>query len=119
MTKLGASSLWRRATIVGIVAAVMAVTLVWTSAEPVQAATVRPGAKDFQVDILLDGYETKAAASSFWKATVICWQLGLPGWATMIGPCQGVVSVCAAQAYHKRKWAGMTITPTRWWCWKY
>jgi hypothetical protein len=112
-------SSWRRAAVVGVVAVVALATLVLAPATAAEAATVRPGAQNYQIDVLLDGYETKAAATSFWSATVICWQLGLPFWAMMAGPCQGMVSVCAAQAYYRHKWAGMTIHPGGFWCWKY
>ena len=93
-----------------------------TSEAHADAATVRPGAQSFQVDVLLDQYETEKAARSFWGATVICSQLGLPGWATIAGVCQSAVSVCAAQAYtaKPRKRAGMTIgRGGGFWCWKY
>jgi hypothetical protein len=84
-----------------------------------QAATVRPGAHAFQVDVLLNGYETEAARRSFWAATVICWNSGVTGWLLGLGPCQTMVSVCAAQAYYSHKWAGITFAPGTAWCWKY
>lgn len=91
-------------------------------ASPADAATVRPGAKWGQIDLLLDSYETEAARRSFWAATVICWNSGVGGKLLAIGVCQSAVSVCAAQAYYARprKRAGMTFTPWgQFWCWKY
>ncbi len=86
-----------------------------------EAVTVRPGAQAFQVDMLLDEYETDKARQSFWNATVICWDAGVVGWTLSIGVCQSMVSVCAAQAYYAtpRKRAGITFAPGTAWCWKY
>ena len=89
---------------------------------PAEAATVRPGASWGQVDLLLDSYETEQARRSFWAATVICWNSGVPGKLLAWGVCQSAVSVCAAQAYYAtpRKRAGMTFTAWGgFWCWKY
>ncbi len=107
--------------LVGSVLLVLAITFgfVGAGAGAANAATVRPGAKAFQVDVLLDGYETEAARRSFWAATVICWNSGVTGKLLALGPCQGMVSVCAAQAYYAGKWAGITFAPGTAWCWKY
>ena len=111
----------RRHGLVGSVLLVLAITFgfVGAGAGEANAATVRPGAKNFQVDVLLDGYETEAARRSFWAATVICWNSGVTGKLLALGPCQGMVSVCAAQAYYAGKWAGITFAPGTAWCWKY
>lgn len=106
-----------------------------------EAATVRSGAKAFQVDVLLDGVETQRAATSAWGAATVCWAVASAGasGASLAGKllvgrwlvsgivggvaggiaCTAVVSTCAAQAYHARRWAGITVTPTGFWCWKY
>lgn len=102
--------------------ALSAVIVTGFVASPADAATVRPGAKWGQVDLLLDSYETEAARRSFWAATVICWNSGVGGKLLAIGVCQSAVTVCAAQAYYAspRKRAGMTFTPWgQFWCWKY
>lgn len=94
----------------------------YSAAPQAEAATVRPGARVGQVDLLLNAYETEQARRSLWGTTVICWNSGVAGKLLAIGVCQSLVSVCAAQAYYAqpRKRAGMTVTP--WgqaWCWKY
>jgi len=52
---------------------------------------------------------------------VICWNSGVTGKLLALGPCQAMVSVCAAQAYyaHPRRRAGITFAPGTAWCWKY
>lgn len=111
----------RSLTAAGCLAAAVLVGSSVIEPAPAQAVTIRPGAKDLQVDILLDSYETEKAAKSLWGATVICSTMGLPGWATILGPCQLYVTTCAAQAYtaKPRRMAGMTIAPYGFWCWKY
>lgn len=115
-------SRFRTAVVTAMLAVVVSASLLVGMASPAGAATVRPGAQSFQVDILLDKYETEKAAKSFWGATVICAQIGLPGWVTIAGVCQTAVSVCAARAYtaSPRKNAGMTIgRGGGFWCWRY
>jgi hypothetical protein len=105
-----------------ILALVLAFTLIGLDGDGVaEAATVRPGARPGQVDLLLDAYETEQARRSFWSATVICWNSGVGGKLLAIGVCQSMVSVCAAQAYYAspRRRAGMTFAPGTFWCWKY
>jgi hypothetical protein len=110
----------RRFGVAALVAVALTVASVAVTPSTAAAATVRPGARTGQIDVLLDGYETQKAASSYWGATVICWQLGLPGWMTSFGLCQTMVSVCAANAYVRHRWAGMTVTWTGgYWCWTY
>lgn len=111
----------RRRSLLASVLMVLAIApgFVGTGAGTANAATVRPGAKTFQVDVLLDGYETEAARRSFWAATVVCWNSGVTGKLLALGPCQGMVSVCAAQAYYAGRWAGITFAPGTAWCWKY
>lgn len=103
-----------------VVMAIVASTLI-ASDGIAHAATVRPGAKAFQIDLLLDAEETEQARRSLWAATVICWDSGVGGKALSVGVCQSVVSVCAAQAYYAspRRRAGMTFAPGTFWCWKY
>ena len=105
------------------------------------AATVRAGAGTFQVDVLLDGVETQRAASSWWGSTQVCTAVASAGasGASLAGKllvgrwlvsgvvggvagglaCTAIISTCAAQAYHAGRWAGITVTPTGFWCWKY
>lgn len=88
-----------------------------------QASTVRPGAHNGQIDLLLDPYETDQARRSLWGTTVICWNSGVGGKMLAIGICQLAVSTCAAQAYYAnpRRRAGMTVDLRNgnFWCWKY
>lgn len=107
------------ASLVAVIALVAAALFVDTGAA--EAVTVRPGAKAFQVDVMLDGYETEQARRSLWADTVICWNSGITGKLLLMGPCQAEVAVCAAQAYYSnpRRWAGITFAPGTAWCWKY
>lgn len=105
-----------------ILAIVLGMVGMGLTPQAAEAATIRPGAKAFQIDFMLDEYETEQARRSFWAATVICWNSGIAGKALAIGVCQSMVSVCAAQAYYSnpRKRGAFTFTP--WgqaWCWKY
>ena len=43
------------------VAAAVVLGTVLTIPSPAQAVTVRPGAQDFQIDVMLDDYETEQA----------------------------------------------------------
>lgn len=51
-------------------------------AAPAEAATVRPGVGWGQVDILLDGYETRRAATSAWGSVTTCWAVASAGAST-------------------------------------
>jgi hypothetical protein len=104
-----------------MVAIALAAAALFVNTGAAEAVTVRPGAKAFQVDVMLDGYETEQARRSFWAATVICWNSGVTGKLLGLGPCQAMVSVCAAQAYYSnpRRWAGITFALGTAWCWKY
>jgi hypothetical protein len=103
------------------VAAVAVLATLFTTPGVAEAVTVRPGARDFQVDVLLDDYETEQARRSYWAATVICWNAGQQGYMLLAGTCQSMATVCAAQAYYAtpRKRAGITFSPGGSWCWKY
>jgi hypothetical protein len=129
----------------GLCAALVAFGLIGATiaADHADAVTVRSGARALQVDVLLDGVETQRAASSAWGSATTCWSVATAGassagWAgrLLVGrwvaagavggvagglACVSVVTTCAAQAYlaRPRRWAGMTITPTGFWCWKY
>ena len=107
---------------VALTAATVAIT-----STPAEASTVRPGARAGQIDVLLDGIETQRAATGYWGAQSVCW--GVTGAAFAVSPvfgtvlanlvCTSMVSVCAAQAYVKRRWAGMTVYPGGFFCWQY
>lgn len=103
------------------VAAAVVLGTVLTVPSPAQAVTVRPGAQAFQVDLMLDDYETEQARRSYWAATVICWDAGQQGYMLLAGTCQSMVTVCAARAYYAnpRQRAGITFSPGGSWCWKY
>lgn len=124
-----------------LTAAALSTASGFTVAAPAEAATVRPGAGWGQVDILLDGYETRRAATSAWGSVTTCWAVASAGASTgslagralvgrwLVGGaagavagglgCVSVVSVCAAQAKVAGRWAGITVTPTGFWCWTY
>jgi hypothetical protein len=128
----------KRGAVVGM--AVPAV-VIGASAGTAQASEVRAGAHPGQIDILLNDVETQRASSSFWGAAVTCATAGLTGGGvgalvataakvSAVGsgglglfavglPCVGIVSVCAAQAAAVGRDAGMTISPTGFWCWQY
>lgn len=104
------------------VAAAVVLGTVLTVPSPAQAVTVRPGAQAFQIDVMLDDYETEMVRRDYWAATVVCWDTGLMGQVTILTQvCQSMVTVCAAQAYYAnpRKRAGITFSPGGSWCWKY
>lgn len=88
---------------------------------PAEAMTVRPGARPLQIDVLLDGTETERARRDLWAATVYYWNAGVVGKVLALGPCQTMMTVCAARAYYAtpRKWAGITFSSTSSWCWTY
>jgi len=114
----GKSKIFARAA----VTATAAFAVLFTTPGVAEAVTVRPGAKDFQIDVMLDEYETEQARRSYWSATVTCWNTGLMGQVTIFTQvCQSMVTVCAAQAYYAnpRKRAGITFSPGGTWCWKY
>ena len=109
------------AMVLGLTAATVGVTVA-----PADASTVRAGARPLQVDVLLDGVETRRAATSYWGAQSICWSVTAA--AAAMSPyygvlanlvCTSMVSVCAAQAYVAHRWAGMTFYPVGFFCWKY
>ncbi len=105
-----------------VITIVMAMLLASTGAA--HAATVRPGAGPFQVDVMLDEYETEQARRSYWAASVICWDAGITGKLLSFGACQSMVTVCAARAFYvrpplRRMRAGITFAPGTAWCWKY
>lgn len=134
-----ASWLLRIATALAAFALIIATVTVVTPSTAA-AATVRPGAEAFQVDVLLDGVETERAASSMWGSTQVCWSVASAGatGASLVGKtlvgrwlfsgivggvaggfaCTAVIATCAAQAHQAGKWAGITVTPTGFWCWK-
>lgn len=119
-TDLGGARVVR--SLAAILALVLAFTLLGMTGDGVaEAATVRPGARAGQVDLLLDSYETEQARRSLWAATVICWNSGVGGRLLVLGVCQSMVSTCAAQAYYAtpRRRAGMTFALGNFWCWKY
>lgn len=129
----------RAAAVLAAAALVSGATLAVTPSA--DAATVRSGARWGQVDILLDGVETRRAATSLWGSSTTCWSVATAGASTgslagkalvgrwLVGGgvgavagglgCVSVMSVCAAQAQVAGRWAGITVTPTGFWCWKY
>jgi hypothetical protein len=79
------------------VAATATFAVLFTTPGVAEAVTVRPGAKAFQIDVMLDDYETEQARRSYWAATVTCWNTGLMGQVTILTQmCQAMVTVCAA-----------------------
>lgn len=131
----------KRSIVKGAIVAGTSAALAVAGSGVAQAADVRAGAGAGQIDILLDSEETARASSSAWGASVTCWSAGLTGAATgaavswwsgvgllggsavgMFGvglPCVSVVTVCAAEAQAAGRDAGMTISPTGFWCWQY
>lgn len=96
------------------------------AAQPASAATFRAGARWGQADILLEGGETRQAATSYWGTVVVCSGVTVAGARGGVGgvlltsvSCASIVSVCAAQAYYAGKWAGITLYPGGFFCWKY
>ncbi len=122
-------------------ATVFALGGVSAAASPAYAASVRPGEGWGQVDVMLDGVETRRAASSAWGSSVVCSSVAAAGATggsaagkllvgrTLVGgavgavagglSCVGILSACSAQAYHSGRWAGVTVSPGGFWCWTY
>jgi hypothetical protein len=92
------------------------------------AATVRPMNWN-RYDILLTGNETQLAATSYGGAVAVCWGPLLAAALSVNAPrliatavvCPAVVTTCAARAYLRHRWAGITVTPFtfNFWCWDY
>ena len=105
-----------------------------------KASTVRQMASN-RFDLLLDGFDTKNAATTTWGPVVACGPLFSGTTALMGKPmpaaaklglidliawgvtlCGRETAICASKAYNDHKWAGMTIRLTPWprtWCWEY
>jgi hypothetical protein len=97
-------------------------------AEKASAYQVRPGWSWNQLDLLLDHYETRAAASGPRQANWICAPAAvaasrisfiLAGYLQLA--CVTMVTVCAARALAVGRQAGVTfqVYPHRVWCWNY
>ncbi len=94
--------------------------------ETADATTVRLGDRWNQVDMLLNGYETNKAATSYRHATWYCWgaiaAAYAASWAAGIyaqASCTSLVTVCAARAKAVGRWAGITFYPGGGFCWTY
>jgi len=121
-------------TSVAVVGALVVGSLGLTSG-PASAATVRTGARWYQVDVLLTHDETLSAARGVAGGAAVCWGLGGAGGAAgglAAGPagafagavlsgggCMTAVTLCAAEAALKGRSAGMTVSGLRMWCWDY